>query len=72
MMVVVICAQLMNITLITNIVIFSRVIDTFETQMLLISNDGDYKTFLLYKEQYFEISELIDIFEEKCKYVQGL
>lgn len=51
---------------------FSQVIDIFETQMLLISNDGDYKTFLLYKEQYFEISELIDIFEEECKYIQGL
>ena len=51
---------------------FSKVIDIFETQMILISNCGNYETFLLYKEQYYEISELINIFEEECKYVHGL
>ncbi len=51
---------------------FSSVIDTFETQMILISSGDDVKTFLLYKEEYYEIGELIDIFEEGCKYVYGM
>lgn len=51
---------------------FSKMIDTFETQMILISNCGEYKTYLLYKEEYYEIGELINIFEEECKYIYGM
>ena len=56
----------------TYIVERDRKLIPIKVKEMFVKNCDDVKTFLLYKEEYFEIGELIDIFEEECKYVHGM